>query len=268
MGAIPEPLPAWCANLTVAFDAVLCVALLANGDSSYRDARALQRLARERWGVPCTVLSDAAFSGATLVNTKEQLLLQLSTARRPASTLLFVLSAHGYSAVLPRSATSELDGRSEYVSVSGERVYDFELCSALLDRAPDRFRCVALLDTCHSGTLLDLDYVSFDGVAATRSLVPALNTQTTGLEWCVCLSACTDAELAGEDISEYAGWGGKLVGAFLDYAAPTPGFRPLHFYRTVRSTFAAQTVQRTHPVFGFTSDKLRNRYTEPELGRP
>jgi hypothetical protein len=241
-------IPQWCAELSCNFDAVLCVALRANGDSSYRDARALRRAAREKWGVESVTLSDSAFEGATCVVSKAQLLQRIRTVRDAAKCLLFVVSAHGYSEATPLAARCEIDARSEYLRLHSAKIYDFELRAALLENAPSNFMCVALVDTCHSGTMLDLDYISFDGVRAQRSLAAQCNAKA------LCVSACRDAEQAGEDISDYAGWGGKLVAFFLDYLMQRGNrFAPLAFYRAALAVFSAQAQQRSHPVFSFSN---------------
>lgn len=243
----------WCISLRSQFDAVVCVALRANGDSAYRDARALRRLAREKWGVESVTLSDADLDDAIRVNSKTELLQGIRTMCSSATSLLFVVSAHGYSAANARSPYSEMDGKSEYLLVNNQRVYDFELRDALLGYSRYNLTCFALIDTCHSGTMLDLDFVSTDGLLAYRTNAP----RSTGAR-AICVSACQDSELAGEDVSSYAGWGGKLVALFLDYATSTAaadGVSLYEFYRIAYETFSTQELQKSHPVFSFSEGR-------------
>lgn len=218
----------------------LLVALHANGESSYRDARSLHRLLAERWGARVTVFTDktGVEDGAHVVRTATDLLDGIRNAVEAlphGAQLLFAVSSHGYSMATPPGAPRpELDGRSEFVRVRGQRVMDWQLHEALYSRMGSSVRSFAIVDTCHSGTMLDLEGVHVGKVPQS-----------------CCVSACSDAELAGEDISDYGGWGGKLVAQFLD-AVPLSG--PLDaesFHRGVARTFAAQRRQRSHPVLSF-----------------
>ena len=56
---------------------------------------------------------------------------------------------------------------------------------------------LALIDTCHSETMLDLHHIKHPGLVA--------------------ISACADTQSSMQDISQDFGYGGGLVCAFADY---------------------------------------------------
>ena len=89
-----------------------------------------------------------------------------------------------------------------------------------------------LVDTCHSGTMLD-----FECPVTPRARAFAV-------------SACSDQETAGEDISDFGGWGGKLCAQFFDYlgAEPEHQFDMLKFHAKAAAVFARQPMQRSTAV--------------------
>ena len=238
---------------------VVVVALAANGASSYRDASAISR---KLDGAQVTVLTDSAekvrdtnprTTTVTQVRRKADLTQALRQATQgvPAhGTLLFVLSAHGYSRpAAPARRDREMNRRTEYVRVGPDILCDYELRAALLGHLPATARAVCLVDTCHSGTMLDMEYVfRGNGTELARSLVPL---ETTPAE-CVSISACADNELAGEDISTFGGWGGKLVCQFLDYLGDDGSFGVYGFFQHAHAAFTGQSCQRSHPVLGYS----------------
>ena len=253
---------------------LVVVALSANGTSSYRDASALSRLFWEKFASPhCTILSDrldtlshcAPQARKRLVKNRSDLLSELrnTIGAVPAKcNLVFSLSAHGYSKRLRARTNLEMNGRTEYVCVNGEHVLDVDLFDALYQTMHPSVKSLCLIDTCHSGTMLDLEYVSSDGRHFQRSHTPPGRSPET-----MCISACSDNELAGEDISGFGGWGGKLTCHVLDVlsqlasdrasdhtssGAPILLLEPCNLYDGIRSTFVAQSRQKSHPVLSYS----------------
>jgi hypothetical protein len=171
----------------------------------------------------------------------EQLQVYVSTIA-PRSCLLFTMSSHGYSTVVPARSGVELNGRSEYVTVGHDRVFDTQLFQALYGTMRQDTISLCLVDTCHSGTMLDLEYISTDGTRFVRS-----GTPLTSRPLSVCISACNDDEQAGEDVSDFGGWGGKLTCAFLDQMK-TSTFSIAVFYRKILVDFTTQRYQASHPI--------------------
>lgn len=257
----------------------ITVALSANGNSSYRDAANLVRLAGEVWPgrAKCVVLTDspksvrlreAADVELVKVETAEQLLGGIESAVKRDSAemdVLFCVSAHGYSApdaTFP-SELRESDGRKEFLRVLGtHRVWDHQLTRALYGGMDERCASLCLVDTCHSGTLLDLEYTSTDGVRFQRA--PHVRSFSSfsggGTVARVCISSCSDSELSGEDVSAYGGWGGKAVCFFLDFLnsrkqkkhSSSSAVNVMELYLAMKDLFNAQSRQRSHPVLSTT----------------
>jgi hypothetical protein len=240
---------------------LVIVALHANGASSYRDASAFTRICAKKFGmVHMTIITDCMKKldnydpACTIheVDTKKGLLNTISKQSSmilPCSDMLFVLSAHGYSKRYVPRVHQELNGRSEYIRIRGECVLDIELFSSLYDHMHIGVKSWCIVDTCHSGTMLDEEYITMDGgKSIKRSRTPLRKRPQS-----ICISACGDSELAGEDVSDYGGWGGKLVCQVLDalYSHRGDVIHPYHVFTSIYSTFANQKTQRSHPVLGY-----------------
>jgi hypothetical protein len=241
---------------------ILC--LSANGDSSYRDAESMARLMTDRFQSQVTILSDSPnrrFRSVEelhsvrihIVRRKEDCIKHIRdvvSSLPEHSDLLFLVSGHGYSV----SATGvhkqqELNGRSECLHVGRTILYDYELFEALYTQMRMDTKSLCLVDTCHSGTMLDLEYISFDGGLTVRRSFQRLCLRP----FSVCISACADSEVAGEDISDYNGWGGKLVCRYLDYVnnIQTGSFSVYDFFTDTFRSFQGQSSQRSRPVLSF-----------------
>lgn len=239
---------------------VIAIALAANGGSSYRDASAIARVTDLKWNAKITIITDNPSKllrdlpqRVTIISveSKAALLHNIQTIVecqvKAGSCLLFTLSSHGYSTVMPERCSAELNGRSEYVVVSGQPVMDYELFEALYCKMDSDVISLCLIDTCHSGTMLDLEYISTDGHKFSRSMTPLKSRPFS-----VCISACNDAETAGEDISDFAGWGGKLTCQFVDFVNLTGRVSVLLFFERVRRAFSTQRVQASHPIISYS----------------
>ena len=62
-------------------------------------------------------------------------------------------------------------------------------------------------------------------------------------------------QLAGEDISYYGGFGGKLICIFLDYLNKN-NLEILPFYLFVKKTFMSQKYQKSQPIFSSTHNEF------------
>jgi len=96
--------------------------------------------------------------------------------------------------------------------------------------------------------MLDLPYYSYDGnnfyyISQDNIIKP--NSY--------CISACSDNELAGEDLSYYGGFGGKLTCFFLDYVNKKNQINVIEFYKKVLQLFNKQKYQRSHPILSLTN---------------
>ena len=240
---------------------VLAISLAANLTSSYRDVSNMSTLCINKFDIKeITIVTDNA-QKVQVNNPKVTIVVPTNkvdflgritefVARvQQKSTIVFTLSAHGYTKKASRDRIAfEMDKHTEYIKFGNEMITDTELFEALYSKMHDSIKSVCFIDTCHSGTMLDLEYLSNDGKTFHRSPVANMSRPDS-----VCISACSDNELVGEDISEYGGWGGKLTCALLDYLHLLQGttLSPILFYRHIHTIFTAQTTQRSVPIISF-----------------
>jgi len=226
---------------------LISVSFAANGTSSYRDANNITTIAKEKWDAKTLILTDNTKNikskDCLKINNKKHFLLTLENQVKDFSKthdVLFTISAHGYS----RRGGNEADHRDEYIRIGGQSVLDHEIRNSFYRYMDDSCLSLCLVDTCHSGTMLDLPWCSTDGKnfkKVEQKLV--IKPQS------FCISACNDNELAGEDISDFGGFGGKLTCIFLDYFNKNyTKFDIVKFYLFVSKTFVSQRYQRSHPI--------------------
>ena len=128
----------------------------------------------------------------------------------PDNTTIFVLiSGHGYQTHY--HSNDEIDGKDEYIKTKKGLLLDDDLreifvCSL---QTKKNVNFIGLVDTCHSGSMFDLDYAynGNDWVVDTKRqpiLVDAVS-----------LSACRDNQLDNCDIGD-VGFGGSLTVHMID----------------------------------------------------
>lgn len=121
----------------------------------------------------------------SLKNYKESFDRFVSEIKEGDSAFIMI-SGHGYQKRDDNG--DEKDGLDEYISY----ITDDELYNLLTKIKHKCKRIVCLTDTCHSGTMFDLDN----------------NKEYNNI---ISLSACSDNELSSCDISDVAGFGGSLT---------------------------------------------------------
>lgn len=234
----------------------IIVSLHANGNSSYRDAQNLRDLTKKTWNENgrSIILTDNIdpFNDTTdiyLVKNKNEFLIKLTdvvTKYSEEYDILFTISAHGYSL-----------GEDEFIRVRNDKVIDYEIRDALYNQMHVFCHSFCLVDTCHSGSMLDLPWQSENGLATMFKM----NKEKDAKNLCwnsYCISACNDIELSGEDVSNFGGWGGRLIGCFLDYVVQHNTERKytkihiINFYKYVYKLFVNAQYQKSHPVFSRT----------------
>ena len=225
---------------------LIAVALRANANSSDRDALNLSRLCHEKWNATCYILTDnqsleADFAEVQVVSSRIGFLESLNLLvlnESKLSDILFCISAHGYQ-------TTHQGHRDQLIRVKGEEVLDHDIRDWFYRSMHEQCLSLTLVDTCHSGTMLDLPFLSEDG-----KNYKCVETDLIIKPRSFCISACHDNELAGEDISIYGGYGGKLVCSFLDFfnSNLSKSFFIEHFFQHVRTVFSNQVRQKSHPL--------------------
>lgn len=117
----------------------------------------------------------------------------LSEGKEPADIFL-AISAHGYQEY--NRDSTQVDKLDEYFFFNGSKIID-DLMSEKLSKLHYGVKMLALIDTCHSETMLDLHQIKHPGL--------------------ISISACGDTQSSMQDISDDYGYGGGLVCAFADY---------------------------------------------------
>jgi hypothetical protein len=227
---------------------VISVCLLANGMSSYRDVKNIVKLTKEKWNSTNIILSDNTSFFKEAIEIKNNFLPTLENIVGKYSKthdILFTISAHGYNMY----NKNEIDNTDEYIIVRGNKIFDHHIRNSFYKKMHKDCLSLCLIDTCHSGTMLDLPWYSRDGKTIKR-----IDQKLIIRPQSYCISACSDNELAGEDISDFGGWGGKLICIFLDYLKDD--FNILDFYQFVHKKFTSQRLQRSHPILSSTNKFL------------
>lgn len=126
--------------------------------------------------------------------TKQNILTQLTKllqSSKSGDTLFFSFSGHGYHR--EDLTGEELDGRDELlISVDKFAISDDELKHIIDTYHKHNVTLIALVDTCHSGTILDLPYQYLKG---DRDMIHhELCTETHGPV--ICVSGCRDDQVS------------------------------------------------------------------------
>jgi hypothetical protein len=116
---------------------------------------------------------------------------------KPNDYAFILVSGHGYQTV--SKTGEETDKLDEYIAYNGGIILDNELNILLVSKLSKTKRTFCLGDTCHSGTLFDIN-----------NTIPNVCS----------LSACLDNQLDACDIGYNAGFGGALTVQLLDITNP------------------------------------------------
>jgi len=232
---------------------VIAVSLHANGNSSYRDSNNIIKITKEKWNAETIILTDSLKytkdKNTILIKNKNHFLDILSEKVNKYSKthdILFTISAHGYN----KYSKTEIDHTDEYIIINGQHVLDSDIRNYFYKNMDDNCLSLCLVDTCHSGTMLDLPFISTDGKNYKK-----VENILVNKPYSYCISACNDNQLAGEDISYYGGFGGKLICIFLDYLNKN-NLEILPFYLFVKKTFMSQKYQKSQPIFSSTHNEF------------
>lgn len=176
-------------------------------DGCINDAQELQTWLRESQKFDTiTLITD----NTALKPVKATILAEFRKLLQSANkgdTLFFSYSGHG-SQVFDTSG-DEKDGRDETIFVlDGQNITDDELKAIADQEMKDGVTLIALFDSCHSGSMLDLKFTYLDSTSAggASDTQNAKNTECKGTV--LCLTGCTDAQTSSE-----AWTGSKTQGA-------------------------------------------------------
>eukprot|EP00992_Anisonema_acinus_P013844 TRINITY_DN8965_c0_g1_i1.p1 TRINITY_DN8965_c0_g1~~TRINITY_DN8965_c0_g1_i1.p1 ORF type:complete len:781 (+),score=151.26 TRINITY_DN8965_c0_g1_i1:53-2395(+) len=166
------------------------------------DARCLARfLDTQGWG--SVVLMDESQRDRALHPTRDNIMRELRALVRgvqPGDSLFFGFSGHG--SQIRDVSGDEADGKDEVlVTVDGKPIVDDDLFDILVRPLPAGVLLTAVTDCCHSGTVLDLPFVT----GMSRRAKGAARRSVAGDV--ICFSGCLDAQESG-DVSTAAGASG------------------------------------------------------------
>jgi hypothetical protein len=152
--------------------------------------------------VKCTFSRDCNF--VVVDNFTFQFINIINTI--PANTTLFLLiSGHGYQ--MKDDNGDEDDGKDEYIIMN--KIIKDDLLKQLIYSVNDSIYVVCVCDTCHSGSMFDLDYTYINNEWINDSS-SADNSRNI-----ISISACKDNQLENCDIGNI-GFGGALCVHLID----------------------------------------------------
>lgn len=146
--------------------------------------------------------------GVSQANSKELYNIVNKINQYNPQLIIILLSGHGFS--IPDINKDELDGRDEAINV-GFQVIDDDIYNNIVLKL--KCNAILLADTCHSGTLFDLQYCYNE---VTNTFVKASNRNDVLSPLMISLSACSDQQLSMCDIGDKTGFGGSLTTALLN----------------------------------------------------
>lgn len=126
--------------------------------------------------------------------TRQNILSQLTTllqSSESGDTLFFSFSGHGH--YTRDNSMDEMDGKDELIiSVDRYAIVDDELKQIIDSHIKEKVTLFVLVDTCNSGTILDLPYQYFKGEQ--EMIHHSANMDTKGTV--ICVSGCRDDQLS------------------------------------------------------------------------
>lgn len=125
------------------------------------------------------------------------------------STVITLISGHGYQ--IKDKSGDELDGMDEYIKTSNSVILDDDLRDLFILSLSKKqnIKFIGLIDTCHSGTMFDLDYRY-----TKESWSKDTNRDLISIN-AISIGACLDNQLDNCDIGEI-GFGGALTVHLID----------------------------------------------------
>ena len=122
----------------------------------------------------------------------------------PNNTTLFVMiSGHGYQRV--DKTNNEIDNMDEYIRTCNETIIDNDLWDIFIKSMNKNINFVGMCDTCHSGSMFDLDYEYENNkwITATKRQPIERNAISIG--------ACRDNQMDNCIVGDTLGYGGALT---------------------------------------------------------
>lgn len=132
-------------------------------------------------------------SSSNLIKSLEQTIKSIN------NNFMLCLSSHGYA-----------NGDKNYINWCHTKITDQHFHDVLTNNMKKELYCLSLIDTCKSGTMLNLNYKTKDLI---KYEPENLSDSTLNI---VCIGAVDDNEYDQDDLSDF-GYGGGLTSAFIDF---------------------------------------------------
>lgn len=123
----------------------------------------------------------------------------VQTIKSINNNFILCLSSHGYA-----------NGDKNYIMWNNHKITDQQFHDILTNNMLKTLHCLSLIDTCQSGTMLNLNYQTKDLV------VYKPENLSDSILNIVCIGAVDDTEYDQDDISDF-GYGGGLTSSFIDF---------------------------------------------------
>ena len=123
------------------------------------------------------------------------------------STLIIFISGHGYQMI--DKSGDEIDNLDEYVRVNNGILLDDQIKLEIIDKIDNTIEVIAICDTCHSGSMFDLDYKWSNNQWIRDTNRKLLNKNV------ISIGACQDNQMENCDIGNI-GYGGALTVHLID----------------------------------------------------
>lgn len=146
---------------------------------------------------------DIYNSSHPLYPNKANMMLQIrnlfAISKTTANLLYFHYSGHG-SSIKDRNS-DEKDGADEFIVpsdyfVNGSKIIDDELLALTLNLNPS-VPCFMIFDSCHSGTILDLNWCyTYNNSTGLFIQSPGTNISSNAQNSIICISGCNDNEVS------------------------------------------------------------------------
>jgi hypothetical protein len=138
-----------------------------------------------------------------IFNNYKQQFTEITNQITNEDTLLCHISGHGYQ--VKDISGDEIDGMDEMIKVNGGIILDDDIRKYFVDNIPKNMQFVGIADTCHSGSMFDLDYMYKN-----KKWIKDTRRKTYNKK-AISIGACADNQLENCDIGNTIGFGGALT---------------------------------------------------------
>ena len=171
----------------------------------------------EKHGYEVTVLTDDKRYGKYEFPTKSNIMKYLKKMVEEAQNgecTHIVVHYSGHGTKMADRSGDEDDGMDEVIyTVDNQIISDDMLAREFTNKLPEHVNCFCLMDCCHSGTILDLEYHKEDGKKIVKENKKQLKCNILAISGCKDTQTSADA-WTGD--GKYGNYGGAMTWTFLN----------------------------------------------------